>query len=88
MMVYFDGRNPKKREIKFKTMDKAELMALGTIIKLILGLIGIVATMVLLVMGLIKKDNKRLKRAGLIFLGTFLTLIVLGTIEFLFLANY
>ena len=69
-------------------MDKAELMTIGTIIKFALGLIGIITTMVLLFMGLIKKDNKRLKRAGLIFLGTCLTLIVLGTIEFLFLTNY
>ena len=69
-------------------MNKAELMTLGTVIKFILGLIGIIMTIVLLSMGLIKKDNKRLKRAGLIFLGTWLILIVLTAIEFLIQANY
>ena len=67
-------------------MDKAELMALVSIIKFVFGLIGLITTMVLLFVGLIKKDNKRLKCAGLFFLGTCLTIIALGTIEFLYFA--
>lgn len=67
-------------------MDKPELMALGTIIKFILGLIGITWTIILIVGGLIKKDNKRLKKSGLILLGTFAILIVLGIVEFLVLS--
>jgi uncharacterized membrane protein len=69
-------------------MDKAELMALGSIINSVLGFIGIVTTMTLLFLGVIKKDNKKLKRAGLVFVGTFLISIILAIIEFLILANY
>jgi hypothetical protein len=69
-------------------MDKADLMTLGTAVKFIIGLIGIIWTITLLVGGLIKKDNKRLKKAGLIFIGTFSILIILGAIEFLILSKY
>lgn len=62
-------------------------MTIGSILKFLLGLVGITTTLVLLVGGLLKKDNKKLKKAGLMFLGTWVILIVLGTIEFLFLAN-
>jgi len=62
-------------------------MAIGTILKFLIGLVGIVLTLILLVMGLMKKDNKKLKKAGLVFIATWAILILLGTIEFLFLAN-
>jgi uncharacterized membrane protein YozB (DUF420 family) len=68
-------------------MEKGDLMAIGTILKFALGFIGIIMTLVLLITGLVKKDTKKLKKAGLIFGGTWLILIILGTIEFLFLAN-
>ena len=63
-------------------------MAIGTILKFLLGFIGIVMVLIFLVMGLIKKDNKKLKKAGLIFISTWVILIILGTIEFLILANW
>ncbi|MCB0541174.1 MAG: hypothetical protein KDE33_26945 [Bacteroidetes bacterium] len=69
-------------------MDKAELMAIGTLIKVALGLVGITWTIVLLVGGLINKDNKRLKKGGLVFLGTWVILLVLGAIEFAIIAQY
>ena len=69
-------------------MEKGDLMAIGTILKFLLGVFGIVMTLILFVMGLIKKDNKKLKKAGLIFIATWVILIVLGTIEFWILANY
>jgi hypothetical protein len=74
-------------KIPHSIMDKAELMAIGTLVKAIFALIGIVMTIVLLVIGAIKKDNKRLKSAGFYFLGTILTIVVLTAIEFLFLAS-
>jgi len=68
-------------------MEKIDIMAIGTILKFSLGLIGITTTVVLLVIGLLKKDNRKVKKAGLIFLGTWVIVIVLGTIEFLFMAK-
>ncbi|MGE0773392.1 MAG: hypothetical protein AB7K37_16890 [Cyclobacteriaceae bacterium] len=66
-------------------MDKADIMTLGSILKFGLGFVGIVTTLVLLTAGLVKKDNKKIKKAGLIFLGTWVILILLGTLEFLVL---
>jgi hypothetical protein len=68
-------------------MGKAELMAIGTILKVLLGLIGIVLTLVLLILGLVKKDNKKLKRAGLVFVMTVGISILLSAIEMIFLVN-
>ena len=53
-------------------IDKTDLMALGTILKLFVGIIGIIWSIALLIGGIIKKNNKRLKKAGLIFIGTFI----------------
>ena len=68
-------------------MDKGDLMAFGTILKFLIGLIGLILTIVLLITGLVKKDNKKLKRAGLVFIATWVILIILGAIEFAFLTN-
>ena len=68
-------------------MDKGDLMAIATILKFLLGFMGLVLTIVLLIIGLVKKDNKKVKRAGLIFIATWVILIILGTIDFLLLAN-
>jgi len=68
-------------------MDKAELMALGTVIKFLIGLGGIILSLVFLAVGLIKKDNTRLKRAGLVFVGIWLILLVFGAVEFLILVK-
>jgi len=69
-------------------MSKSEAMAIGTLLKALLALIGIIATLTFLVIAVIKRDNGRLKKAGLIFAGTCLALIILSTIEFLFIANW
>lgn len=66
-------------------MDKFEFTAIFSFLKFAIGLIGIIGTLVLLVWGFVVKDNKKLKKAGLIFLGAWLILITLGVIEFLFL---
>ena len=60
-------------------------MAIGTLLKFIIGLAGIVLTLVFIIMGIVRKDNSKLKKGGLIFLGTWVILIVLGTLEFLIL---
>lgn len=66
-------------------MDRADAMAIGTILKFLLGLFGIMLTLIFLIAGLMKKDNQRLKKAGLIFIVTWIIIIVIGTIEFLIL---
>lgn len=68
-------------------MEKEDLMVITTILKFLLGFIGIVMTLVLLTMGLVKKNNKKLKRAGSVFVATWVILILLGVMEFWFLAN-
>ena len=68
-------------------MDKGDYMAIGTIFKFLLGFIGVITTLVLLVTGLMKKDNKKLKRAGLVFAGNWVILILMTAIEFFLLAN-
>lgn len=62
-------------------------MVIGTALKFLISILGIVSTLVLLIQGLVSKNNTKLKKAGLIFLGTCITLIILGTIEFLILVN-
>ncbi len=44
-------------------------------------------TFALLAWGVIKKDKSRLKKAGLVFLSTWIVLIVISVIEFFILMN-
>lgn len=68
-------------------MEENTLMALGTIVKFVIGLGGIVTTLVILTIGIVRKDNKKLKKAGLIFVATWVLLLVLSGIEFMILAD-
>jgi hypothetical protein len=68
-----------------KTMGKADIMAIATLLKFMLALVGIILTFVFVITGLIRKDDRKLKRGGLIFIGTCVLIIVLATIEFLIL---
>ena len=61
-------------------------MLIGTILKFSLGLIGMISTLVFFFAGLINKDNSKLKKAGLVFLATWLVLLLLSAFEFLILA--
>lgn len=62
-------------------------MAMGAILKFLIGFIGVITTLFLLVTGLIKKDKRKLGRAGLVFVGTWVILIALTVIEFFYFAN-
>lgn len=68
-------------------MEKVDLMAIGSILKFALGFSGIATTLILLISGLATKNKRKLKKSGLVFLGTWLLLIILAAIEFFFLAN-
>jgi len=62
-------------------------MAIGSLLKVVIGLGGIVTTMVVFAIGIVRKDKQKLKRAGLFFVATWVILLVLGGIEFVLLAN-
>lgn len=62
-------------------------MLVSTVLKLGVGLVGVVVALVLFISGLKKKDNRKLRRAGLVFMVVWVMVIVLGVIEFLFLTN-
>lgn len=68
-------------------MEKVDFMAVGSIVKLIFGLVGIALTLYWLTVGLIRKDNRKLKRAGMTFAAIWLALVVLTAIEFLILIS-
>jgi len=68
-------------------MDKTTIMALGTLVKFVIGLGGILSTLIILTIGIARKDNDKVKRAGLIFAGTWVLLLVLAGIEFVILSN-
>jgi hypothetical protein len=58
-------------------------MLTGSLIKIVITLVGLLWTMVLLIVGLTKKNKKKLKHAGLIFAGTWTLLIIITVVEFL-----
>ena len=58
-------------------------MVTGSLIKILLTIVGLLLTMGLLILGLIKKNKKKVKQAGLIFIGTWCLLIIITVIEFL-----
>lgn len=60
-------------------------MVFMSILKFALGFTGIIVTLVTMVTGLVKKDQSRLKKAGLVFIGTWGILILLTVVEFVFL---
>ena len=58
-------------------------MVAGSLIKIGITLVGLLWAMYLLIVGLTKKDKGKLKKAGLIFAGTWTLLIIITVIEFL-----
>ena len=58
-------------------------MVIGSLLKFSIGLIGLSLAILVLVWGLIKKDNKKIKRAAVIFLITWATLLLIALVELL-----
>ena len=58
-------------------------MVIGGLLKFSIGLIGLSLAILVLVLGLIKKDNKKIKRAAVIFLITWVVLLLIALIELL-----
>jgi uncharacterized membrane protein YecN with MAPEG domain len=56
-------------------------MVIGGLLKFTIGLIGLSIAIIVLVWGLIKKDNKKIKRAAVIFLITWVALLLIALIE-------
>lgn len=57
-------------------------MVTASLIKILITLLGLLGTFGLLIWGLITKDKSKYKRAGLLFVGTWVILIVITIIEF------
>ena len=58
-------------------------MVIGGLLKFSIGLIGLSLAILVLVWGLIKKDNKKIKRAAVIFLITWGALLLIALVELL-----
>ncbi|MBI1770324.1 MAG: hypothetical protein HY015_04430 [Bacteroidetes bacterium] len=56
-------------------------MITGGIFKFSIGLIGLSLAILILVWGLIKKDNKKIKRAAIVFIVTWVLLLLIALIE-------
>jgi len=63
------------------------LFAFFSLFKLIIALIGIILTFWFFIIGSIKKDNRKLKKALIYFSFTALGLIILTIIEFIISTN-
>lgn len=62
-------------------------MFTGAIINSIVGLIGLITIIALMSMALIKKKKKKLRQAGLVFVGTLIILVGINLIEFLIVVS-
>ncbi len=58
-------------------------MITGGILKFTIALIGLSITLLILIWGLVKRDNGKIKRAVIIFAFTWILLLLIGVIEFL-----
>jgi hypothetical protein len=58
------------------------MMIAGGILKFAVALIGLSVTLLILILGLVKKDNSKIKRAVVIFAWTWVLLLLIGAIEF------
>lgn len=66
-------------------MNTTSLLVLGTFVKSIICLAGIVMTIVYAVSGLSTKNDEKLKKAAFFFFGTIGAIVALSLCEFLFL---
>lgn len=62
-------------------------MAFGSLLKIALGCLGTVVTLILLTIGISRRDNSKLMRAAITFLSTFAALLAISIIEFWILDN-
>jgi len=51
------------------------------IFKFVIGLIGMSLTVLILIWGLVKKDNKKIKRAVMVFIATWIALLLVALTE-------
>ncbi len=51
------------------------------IFKFVIGLIGMSLAVLILIWGLVKKDNKKIKRAVMVFIATWIALLLVALIE-------
>lgn len=58
-------------------------MIFGGVFKFSVGLIGISLAILVLVWGLVKKDNKKIRRAAVIFIITWVLLLLVALAELL-----
>jgi hypothetical protein len=56
---------------------------MGGNLKFAIGLIGLSIALLILIWGFVIKDNGKIKRAAMIFVGTWIALLLIGLIEFL-----
>lgn len=59
-------------------------MLIGGLFKFAIGLIGLSTAVLILVWGLVKKDNKKIRRAAVIFIATWIALLMIALAELLF----
>lgn len=59
-------------------------MITNGIFKFSIGLIGLSLAVLILVWGLIKKDNKKIKRAVIVFIATWVLLLLVALAELIF----
>lgn len=59
-------------------------MIFGGVFKFSVGLIGISLAILVLVWGLVKKDNKKIRRAAVIFIITWVLLLLVALAELVF----
>lgn len=57
-------------------------MEIGSLLKFSIGLVGLSIALLILIWGFVKKDNSKIKRAALIFIGTWVILLLIGLLEF------
>lgn len=55
------------------------------IFKFAIGLIGMSLAVLILIWGLVKKDNKKIKRAVTLFIGTWIALLLIALVEIILL---
>ena len=51
------------------------------IFKFVIGLIGMSLAVLILIWGLVKKDNKKIKRAVMVFIATWIAFLLVALIE-------
>lgn len=59
-------------------------MIILSILKILAVIIGIITTLALLIIGFAKKDQTKLKKAGIVFLATWVIAIVITVFQFAF----